>query len=513
MIQGVPSPRMEKAKAYIKSSLSASRPSSPREKTTPAPADDVRVCFVCGGAGFSDQFTVRVKADPQSTEPYFPFLGAHAPPTGYRPESADEEGTVRCCCVCYTFLRQQWEQYDRENKPHSQRFYWMKRLDGKPFIGADMSFQGEYAASVLGLGGEPRDEPAPSPRPEPAPPPAPPAPQTNDKGAAQSRLLGRRGGEGVLDLRARDPSVISVGSQHSGASEAAGYLDHVRSTVSVYSGNSNSSSDRDILDLSMPDKNSVTEVCYVCGDEYRRGTLANLHTKPPKDATNKQPYFPIFGEQHPRPPRSRPKDALGTVRACAACHHHLLQQWAAYQMRGVGCSERVYSLRTRVVSLLPPSPLSLASSGDKAAAAASPERPHSQPAAAAAATASFVCYVCGVSAPSSHLRLVYCCANPEREPYYPFITALKPHPDASPISPQGMVQICASCNKNIPHKYPAYGDTEPRDHHNNNAHANNIRFKPYDMKSSVSASKRAHATPTSPHAQPASGENGMGLYR
>ncbi|GBP56487.1 hypothetical protein EVAR_42679_1 [Eumeta japonica] len=46
---------------------------------------------------------------------------------------------------------------------------------------------------------------------------------------------------------------------------------------------------------------------------------------------NKQPYFPIFGEQHPRPPRSRPKDAQGTVRACTACHHHLLQQWHSYQ--------------------------------------------------------------------------------------------------------------------------------------------------------------------------------------
>jgi hypothetical protein len=38
--------------------------------------------------------------------------------------------------------------------------------------------------------------------------------------------------EGVLDLRARDPSVISVGSQHSGASEPAGYLDAVRSVPS-----------------------------------------------------------------------------------------------------------------------------------------------------------------------------------------------------------------------------------------------------------------------------------------
>ncbi|GBP56479.1 hypothetical protein EVAR_42671_1 [Eumeta japonica] len=70
------------------------------------------------------------------SEPYFPFLGAHAAPAGYRGDADGEHaGTVRACCVCYTLLRQQWEQYDRENKPHSQRFYWMKRLDGKPFIG------------------------------------------------------------------------------------------------------------------------------------------------------------------------------------------------------------------------------------------------------------------------------------------------------------------------------------------------------------------------------------------
>ncbi|KAF9812260.1 hypothetical protein SFRURICE_012812, partial [Spodoptera frugiperda] len=300
---------MEKAKAYIKSSL-ASKPASPcasRDKAAPAQQEDTRVCFVCGGAGFSEYYTVRVKPDTQCTEPYFPFLGAHAPPTGYRAEN-DEEGTVKCCCVCYTFLRQQWEQYDRENKPHSQRFYWMKRLDGKPFIGADMSFQGEYAAQVLGLSGEgAREEAASSPRPTSRPLyplDAPPHPANdnfrkeekdqnhvhkfnNQRTGAANTAGGATGGgaeeEGVLDLRARDPSVISVGSQHSGASEPAGYLDAVRSTVSVYSGNSNSSSDRDILDLSMPDKNSMTEVCYVCGDEYKRGTLYNLHTKEPKD--------------------------------------------------------------------------------------------------------------------------------------------------------------------------------------------------------------------------------------
>ncbi|KPJ20565.1 hypothetical protein RR46_00198 [Papilio xuthus] len=123
---------MEKAKAYIKSSLGGK--ASPARETDATADAEPRVCFVCGGAGLGDCYAVRVKPDPQSSEPYFPFLGAHPPPAGYQAEG-EEEGTVRCCCVCYTFLRQQWEQYDRENKPHSQRFYWMKRLDGKPFIG------------------------------------------------------------------------------------------------------------------------------------------------------------------------------------------------------------------------------------------------------------------------------------------------------------------------------------------------------------------------------------------
>ncbi|VVD00080.1 unnamed protein product [Leptidea sinapis] len=436
---------MEKAKAYIKSKgggaaspgplvNGTSAPASPAPSpaaavpavttptAAPAPRDsDERVCFVCGGTGFSDYFTVRVKPSAQSSEPYFPFLGAHCPPAGYREAEGAEGSGVRACCVCYTFLRQQWEHRALETEysppglaaaraviklpPVSPAcdtggFQNRSRADPNPYlgtdqpivdismrilsnalqyfdvpvpsrvptlpggkgvdtrlapqynVGADMSFQGEYAAQVLGLGAEgPAREDAP---PAPTPAPTPPAPRPVTTTAASAALTSAaspkdnhtakfnnarfaagggaaEGVEGVLDLRAREPSVISVGSQHSVISEPAGYLDAVRSTVSVYSGNSNSSSDRDILDLSMPDKNCMTEVCYVCGDEYRRGTLANLHTKEPKDKCTKQPYFPIFGEQHPRPPRSRPKDAQGTVRACAACHHHLLHQWNAYQ--------------------------------------------------------------------------------------------------------------------------------------------------------------------------------------
>lgn len=70
---------------------------------------------------------------------------------------------------------------------------------------------------------------------------------------------------------------------------------------------------------------------------------------------------------------------------------------------------------------------------------------------AAADRTTFVCYVCASDCPSSQLRLVYCIANAESEPFYPFIKNKPAPPNASPISPQGMVQICVSCNQQNMH--------------------------------------------------------------
>ena len=89
----------------------------------------------------------------------------------------------------------------------------------------------------------------------------------------------------------------------------------------------------DILDLSMPDKNSVTEVCYVCGDEQRRGSLMELSTCVPKDTKDlEKPFFPIFDESHARPARSRPKDPKGNVQACKSCYNHLMTQWQNFNV-------------------------------------------------------------------------------------------------------------------------------------------------------------------------------------
>ena len=111
-----------------------------------------RICFVCGTLCHREQYWLRVKQTPGAApnEPFFPFLESHEPPAGYRGEGS-RAGAVKACSLCYTILLQQWDSYERDARPHNQRIYWLKRCDGGPFTGAEMTVQGEYAAQLLGL--------------------------------------------------------------------------------------------------------------------------------------------------------------------------------------------------------------------------------------------------------------------------------------------------------------------------------------------------------------------------
>jgi hypothetical protein len=142
---------MEKAKAYIKKELQTSSSSVNKTSSFSTTNNDETTCYVCGAAGTSELLILRVKPNHEKpSEPHFPFLETHEPPTGCSSIKPNQQ-SVKSCYLCYTSLTGQWDAYEKDGKPHSQRLYWGKRMDGKPFTGADMTMQGEYASQVLGL--------------------------------------------------------------------------------------------------------------------------------------------------------------------------------------------------------------------------------------------------------------------------------------------------------------------------------------------------------------------------
>ncbi|CAG0898040.1 unnamed protein product [Darwinula stevensoni] len=234
----------------------------------------------------------------------------------------------------------QWELHEANRVPLATRSYFLKRVDG-PYIGTESISQDEDDFTGSWIDTQKKAAPKCNP------------PST------------------VLDLRKSD-----------------------------------SSTDDDknvILDLSMPDSNASTAVCYVCGKEFPRGTLANVHAKP----SGVSPFFPSL-MLHPRPSKSRPMDPSGRVLACEECHKHLLHQWREFEGKKVSHAERRYMLGRENV-----------------------QYNH---------VSTFVCYTCGLEYPLSAVCFIYTKQNAEDEPFYPSVALMKPYPGVIAISAKGTVQ-------------------------------------------------------------------------
>lgn len=82
-------------------------------------------CFICG-SGITPGKELRLQVTYQRENvPFFPFLQNQEPAPGACEMSPD--GHTLVCAVCYCFLTEQWNSYERNRTPIEKRMYWLKR--------------------------------------------------------------------------------------------------------------------------------------------------------------------------------------------------------------------------------------------------------------------------------------------------------------------------------------------------------------------------------------------------
>lgn len=82
-------------------------------------------CFICG-SGVTPGKELRLQVIYQKERvPFFPFLQNQEPAPGACEMSPD--GHTLVCAVCYCFLTEQWNSFERSRTPIEKRMYWLKR--------------------------------------------------------------------------------------------------------------------------------------------------------------------------------------------------------------------------------------------------------------------------------------------------------------------------------------------------------------------------------------------------
>ena len=396
------------------------------------------VCYVCGSLGGVCSLHVHAR----DNGPYFPFLENHDPPKGARLPNSN--GVIDSCRVCYSFLLQQWDSYERTKTPPVKRLYWLKRVDNGTFTGAEMRIQGEYAAQVMGLQYQPSGSGTLSPY--------------DYAGIVSGPNSGgsRKG-------------VISPGGS-SYISSQAGYEDRVTNTegdevldLSV----TNSKPDSKCAPLRNLENSEVaskrkqtppepspklegsTIVCYVCAKEYPSSLGRFIYAMKHGDD---EPYFPFFYNIPP------PKGCMiltknGLTKACSGCRKTLCRQWRYFESNEVPEDQRVYQIDDK------PVPYQSVAGGmvgiHNPRLQTRPDAHHNHSSAEHEA-----CYLCAHALTKDNMEMVQT-IDPQKKGgkynmYFPFIAKLHRPKGARPIDKGGNIISCRKCYINLHHQWQTY---------------------------------------------------------
>lgn len=366
-------------------------------------------CFVCGSKN-TGAYPLFIRQTEQHG-PYFPFLETHEPPD--ESELPTLLGKVLACFMCYTFLVQQWESYERNKIPLVKRIYWLKRVDNGPYTGVEMGIQSEYASQVFGLTSD-----------------CPSTPLEIKK--TQSSSLSKVDPElessiapARLSPEACYPNPISLVTPYSSSISRKHDIQQEALDLSLERPNRKRKYDPiievdvkpsiEVLDLSMPEKTTETEMCHLCKKFFRKGTL-DLVSKLEIDKHN--PYFLDLALQS-RQRDHVPAEKLNKVLSCKDCSAYLFSQWKCFEKLKIPYDQRYYSFKKNASDI---------------------------------ECLKYVCYRCNKLQVPRELHLVYCYPNKEGKPYYSELQLLSPKPGMLPITQNGEVQVCEDCLKFLEHQ-------------------------------------------------------------
>lgn len=359
------------------------------------------ICFVCGSPGADT--TLRTRQ--YDRDPYFPFLANHDPPKGARMATSD--GLVDSCAVCFMFLTQQWDSYERTKTPAVKRLYWLKRSDNGSFTGAEMRIQGEYIAQVMGLQYPPGVDEQSSP--------------DHGQGHAEREII----------------------TQSNSNTPYRPYIEDDKSLKKKSEKNAKNS----VLDLSTSKKNDHSElgytaepvkreeraICYVCGDSYIHTNYNYINVL---DQGQKEPFFPMLERVQPFP-GAECVSRSGQVKGCNHCKNVLFQQWQAYEMSGTPLQLRNFKIArdSDRVERQEPKPESYATNES---------------------TSSYHCYICGSPYIWDHVRLLHTLPPKRPSPstmFFPFVRELKRPSGAEPLRSDGTVIACVKCYGHLSYQW------------------------------------------------------------
>ncbi|XP_060080641.1 genetic suppressor element 1-like isoform X2 [Ylistrum balloti] len=406
------------------------------------------ICFVCGSLGAETVLNIK----PQERGPYFPFLENHDPPKGCRLPKND--GKVDSCRVCYMFLSQQWETYERSRTPAIKRLYWLKRSDNGHFTGAEMRIQGEYIAQVMGLqyqpgvfdGGTSPGENRPD----------------NCSPITVPRSDGRQSSDYIAQPQVAMPTNFkqSQASKPSFSQENRHHVQHQGSNNSSRnvdatphrSGLADGALDLSVTTKKMPEGGRVklshesesnkNICCFICTKEcsINQSKLVSTCRQP-----TSEPFFPVLGHL----PQANNPNALtknGQVRVCVGCKNLLYQQWQAYEMSGIPMQHRTYKLYDDV------SPLTgMEGNGNL--------KPRDELDTKPPQAFQHVCYLCGHLYPKDLIQPLYTippCHQSLGTLFFPFIRDLQRPQGAHPLKSDGTVLACRNCFGDLYQQWQVY---------------------------------------------------------